>query len=186
MGRIFSVDGDQDRAALRIAVVDTCIELGRAIVEIPTRTVMEDSDVNETSFRLWKRASEFEIALIGTLAAIDRLITEDGDESGLLSLRHGLRVQGNRDLVKFRRDIQQLRSRAGLPPIRDRVPRETTWEVFAACGYRCVNCGRGDGVPLTIDHIVPISQGGSSLASNLQALCTPCNSRKHNRHFSTS
>lgn len=34
--------------------------------------------------------------------------------------------------------------------------------------------------PLTLDHRVPISRGGSSDPSNLQAACRSCNSRKRN------
>lgn len=33
---------------------------------------------------------------------------------------------------------------------------------------------------LTVDHIVPLSQGGTNDHSNLQVLCRPCNSAKHN------
>lgn len=36
----------------------------------------------------------------------------------------------------------------------------------------------GDEVLMTKDHIVPKSQGGRSVYSNLQTMCSPCNSRK--------
>ncbi len=43
-------------------------------------------------------------------------------------------------------------------------------------GNRCLACG-ADG-PLTVDHIVPLEQGGSNDITNLQPLCNRCNSRK--------
>lgn len=45
--------------------------------------------------------------------------------------------------------------------------------------FRCVLCGRSPakdvGVELHVDHIVPWSQGGESLESNLRTLCFDCN-----------
>lgn len=42
---------------------------------------------------------------------------------------------------------------------------------------RCLRCGRDD-VPLTEDHIIPLSRGGSNDIANIQPLCLPCNSSK--------
>ncbi len=40
----------------------------------------------------------------------------------------------------------------------------------------CVNCGSFDN--LEIDHIIPVSRGGSSGKENLQILCKTCNRKK--------
>lgn len=42
----------------------------------------------------------------------------------------------------------------------------------------CLKCGSKD--KLTIDHIRPISRGGSNDESNLQTLCRDCNVEKGN------
>jgi 5-methylcytosine-specific restriction endonuclease McrA len=47
-------------------------------------------------------------------------------------------------------------------------------------GNRCQYCGRVD-LPLTIDHIVPKSQGGGDTWENLTTACTKCNNKKANR-----
>lgn len=43
--------------------------------------------------------------------------------------------------------------------------------------YRCLCCGMQD-VNLTIDHVVPLSKGGTNLIDNIQPLCKSCNCRK--------
>ena len=42
---------------------------------------------------------------------------------------------------------------------------------------RCLCCGKKK--PLTVDHVIPVSKGGTSDISNIQPLCGPCNSTKH-------
>lgn len=57
--------------------------------------------------------------------------------------------------------------------------RLLAWQVFARDGYRCQVCQAPGGiVELTVDHIVPVSAGGTNDQTNLQTLCRSCNSRK--------
>jgi CRISPR/Cas system Type II protein with McrA/HNH and RuvC-like nuclease domain len=48
--------------------------------------------------------------------------------------------------------------------------------IYARDGYSCLKCGAKE--DLTIDHIVPISRGGSDDFQNLQTLCFSCNQKK--------
>ena|SRR6056297_961067 len=58
-------------------------------------------------------------------------------------------------------------------------------KVFERDLYTCQKCGqqngKGNDVPLHIDHIVPIKYGGSSNMDNLQVLCQKCNLKKSAR-----
>ena len=49
-------------------------------------------------------------------------------------------------------------------------------KIYASHGAVCQNCGDTDN--LTIDHIIPISKGGTNELDNLQPLCKSCNSSK--------
>lgn len=53
---------------------------------------------------------------------------------------------------------------------------------FARDGYRCQSCGQlATAKTLELDHIEPLSQGGTNDLSNLQTLCRRCNRRKADR-----
>jgi len=47
-------------------------------------------------------------------------------------------------------------------------------------GHRCQYCGRGD-LPLTVDHVLPLSRGGDDTWENLVCACDGCNNRKGDR-----
>lgn len=44
-------------------------------------------------------------------------------------------------------------------------------------GGTCLRCDNGTKIPV-LDHVVPLSRGGSNSIANAQPLCLPCNSRK--------
>jgi 5-methylcytosine-specific restriction endonuclease McrA len=46
-------------------------------------------------------------------------------------------------------------------------------------GAQCAKCGSAD--RLEMDHVVPLTLGGSNTLSNIQVLCKPCNASKKNR-----
>ena len=62
---------------------------------------------------------------------------------------------------------------------RTHVPDSVRIAVFVRDGGRCRRCRSATN--LELDHLVPVSKGGSSEESNLQTLCRKCNRRKWKR-----
>lgn len=73
--------------------------------------------------------------------------------------------QARSDLIKIRRH-QFQGSRAAL----------ALALIEAGCLYQCAWCGGVD--DLTIDHVIPLSRGGTDELANLRWLCRSCNSVK--------
>jgi predicted restriction endonuclease len=69
------------------------------------------------------------------------------------------------------------------PPLQEKeikrqpIKPSLRFEILKRDGYRCQMCGvtAKDGATLEIDHITPVSKGGSNDADNLQVLCRDCN-----------
>jgi len=74
---------------------------------------------------------------------------------------------------------RQLNSR----PKRTPIPARTRFEVLHRAGHTCQSCGAkaSGGAQLHIDHIHPVSKGGTNDLANLQALCRDCNLGKGDR-----
>jgi 5-methylcytosine-specific restriction endonuclease McrA len=85
-----------------------------------------------------------------------------------------------RDAERQRRKDYAKRARAlGRDPSGDMTDTDFA-AICDAYGGRCLMCGASD-EPLTIDHIVPISRGGTHDAANIQPLCLRCNVHKGDR-----
>lgn len=56
------------------------------------------------------------------------------------------------------------------------ISQKSRWRIFRRDGYQCLHCGALE--DLTVDHIVPQIEGGTSEDDNLQTLCRTCNSKK--------
>lgn len=65
------------------------------------------------------------------------------------------------------------------PPLRTRIPAKLRYQVLRRSGFRCEACGAtAQQTQLQVDHIRPVSQGGTNDPRNLRILCQPCNSGK--------
>lgn len=64
------------------------------------------------------------------------------------------------------------------------ISLSTRTDIFERDNYTCQICGKNkhdDGVKLEIDHIIPVSRGGSDNINNLQTLCFECNRGKSDK-----
>jgi hypothetical protein len=83
------------------------------------------------------------------------------------------------DWLDFNESLADRDARRALDRFRKELTEDVRREVFARDGHRCLRCGALD--DLTIDHIIPVSQGGTHRIENLQTLCGSCNSAKGDR-----
>lgn len=64
---------------------------------------------------------------------------------------------------------------------REYIPGGSRFAVLKRAGNRCELCGISTQErQIDVDHIIPVSKGGSNDESNLQALCRKCNAQKGN------
>ena len=61
----------------------------------------------------------------------------------------------------------------------------TVWEwenMKKQYGFRCPACFKIEPqIKLSIDHIIPLSKGGTNFIENIQPLCVSCNVKKHTK-----
>ena len=67
-------------------------------------------------------------------------------------------------------------------PKRKNLTPKQRHEIWKRDNFTCQYCGRTiNETPLEIDHILPVSKGGTNASSNLQTLCQDCNREKYNK-----
>ena len=68
---------------------------------------------------------------------------------------------------------------------RKRMTTKLRKEILERDNYTCQVCGNSiysePNLLLEVDHIVPVSKGGETIAANLQTLCWKCNRNKSNK-----
>lgn len=74
--------------------------------------------------------------------------------------------------AKWIANVQARRCKAEL-----NFTAEEFAELCLGYGGKCLGCNKDD-APLTVDHVIPVSRGGSNDITNIQPLCKPCNSSK--------
>lgn len=60
---------------------------------------------------------------------------------------------------------------------RGAIPNDLRWQIYARDKFTCRYCGES-GVPLALDHLIPVLRGGTNEQDNLVTSCQSCNSRK--------
>lgn len=64
------------------------------------------------------------------------------------------------------------------------IGKRLRFEIFARDGFTCKYCGRqSDVVPLQIDHVLPVCQGGTNDPENLVTACADCNAGKSGKRI---
>ena len=89
-----------------------------------------------------------------------------------------LRANGEKDkqLIELRERLAEVRGERYYPP-RQGIPKAIREEVFERDRKRCVYCGAAVRV-MHIDHVQPVSRGGTNDPRNLVTCCPSCNSLK--------
>jgi len=124
-----------------------------------------------------------EIREVAGISEYARRIRELRDEEGMQILSHIDRYDlkpGEYILVSLKRN----------PAVERSISPQLRNEILERNGFTCQLCGAGPGdvdpynpsrrVRLHIDHIIPISQGGTNDKDNLRTLCSNCNQGKSN------
>ncbi len=80
-----------------------------------------------------------------------------------------------------RRDLTVARTNRRRTRLLQAAGRATAEQIRARVvlfGGKCWVCGDSS---TAVDHVIPLSKGGTNWPSNLRPICKPCNSRKHDR-----
>lgn len=124
-----------------------------------------------------------ELRAVAGISEWARRVRELRDEEGMQILTHN-------DRVELKSNQYLLETLELQPVIAREISPEIRKQIFERNGFTCQICGAGTGddapcepgkkVRFQIDHIVPISQGGTDKESNLRTTCVYYNKEKAN------
>ncbi len=130
-----------------------------------------------------KVLSTQQIRRVAGISEYARRIRELRDEEGFQIKTHIDRA----DLKPGEYILETLECR---PVVSRTISPQLRNEILERNGFTCQRCGAGPGDPdpfnpgrkvrLHIDHITPLSQGGTNNRDNLQVLCSACNQGRSN------
>ncbi len=102
----------------------------------------------------------------------------------------GMQIHSHIDRHDLKPGEYILESLVRVPSLGRGISPQLRNEILERNGFTCQLCGAGPGDPdpfnpsrklkLHIDHVVPISQGGSNDKDNLRVLCSACNQGRSN------
>lgn len=82
--------------------------------------------------------------------------------------------------LRMRKEVERFERFEKLNPVyREQIPEEVRMCVWRRDEGKCNKCGSDRN--LEFDHIIPVTEGGSSTERNIQLLCSECNKKKSNK-----
>lgn len=131
------------------------------------------------------RAEEQKAELAAAHSAGFASVEEYADHLRRQRRREYIRLTGGKRGTPARRfQCLRARHRARAAGVGGDTTATLTHKEFADIlerqGHRCLRCQRefSEGLPWTVDHIVPVRAGGALVKENVQALCQPCNTAR--------
>lgn len=89
--------------------------------------------------------------------------------------------QLNRDEIREKRRVHSNRRRALFKQANGSHTAEDIRLQYISQRGKCWHCGKQLGNDWHVDHLIPLSRGGSNAPNNLVISCPLCNMQKHNK-----
>ena len=95
-------------------------------------------------------------------------------------LNCGSLMHPTRTRISFCMRCNKIKQRKGPGRAYDQGEYRRNRQLLLSNALYCVECGGLPGIkdPFTVDHILPLSKGGTNVLANLQVMHRSCNSRK--------
>lgn len=166
MAAIHGVDG---------AIIDREIDLAWGLQD---DFRIADDDFWNRSFKLWRDSWN-----CGWAQVIERYTTQVSDRQISVAEHKALIAEAMAPFVEYaaRDDAKKQAIKARRSSFSSARPNLLLAILDRGDPHMCASEGCIETADLTIDHIVPLSRGGTDDLDNLRLLCRGCNSRKGNR-----